>query len=131
MRAVRIPKQGDGWLGFDLAEVMSAVGDRADLRWVLRFAWFNGGVSAVWPDAIEVVEANSRSADGLPMTWEQMRRLAAACPQIIDGEFSGYQEARPHMRLEVVDSGFWVVAADDPRVLARVRSAFRGVTELA
>ncbi|WP_370941840.1 hypothetical protein AB5J62_22290 [Amycolatopsis sp. cg5] len=97
MCVVRIPPQDDGWLGFDLAEVMSAVGDRADLRWVLRFASFNGDV--------------------------------LTCTQIVDGEFSGYREERLRMRLEVVDSSYWVVAADDPRALASVRSAFHGVTD--
>lgn len=128
MRAVRIPPQDDGLLGFDLAEVMSAVGDRDDLRWVLRFASFNGDVSAVWSDGIDRVEANSRLVDGVPMTWEQMRRLAGACTQIIDGEFGGYQEGQLRLRLEVIDSSYWVVTADDPQALTSVRLAFHGVT---
>jgi hypothetical protein len=62
------------------------------------------------------------------MTWVEMRRLAAACSQIIDGEFSGYEETRLRLRLEVIDSSYWVVTADDPQVLANVQSAFNGVT---
>jgi hypothetical protein len=128
MGAVRIPPQGDGWLGFDLAEVMSAVGQSDNLQWVLRWASFNGDVSAVWPDGIDSVEARTRLPEGVPMTWAEMWRLAAACSQIIDGEFSGYQETQLRLRLGVIDSSYWVVTADDPQVLARVRSTFKGVT---
>lgn len=120
LAAVRIPPQSDGWLGFDLAEVMSAVGQCDNLRWVLRWAQFNGDVSAVWPDEIDSVEARTRLPEGIPMTWSQ----------IVDGEFSGYQETRLRLRLEVLDSSYWVVTADDPQVLAIVQSAFNGVTTL-
>lgn len=53
MGAVRIGEPGSGWLGFDLREVLAAVGPQADLAWLLEDAEFNGEVAAVWPEGRE------------------------------------------------------------------------------
>lgn len=109
---------------FDLREVMSAVGDRSDLRWVLRDAWFFGDVSPVWPEGVHQGETESDKPGGAALTWSQMSSLAESCHQIIYGRFTGYDGDSPVVELQVVDSTYWVVWARDPSVLASVRSAF-------
>jgi hypothetical protein len=129
--AVRIGVQRDGrWLGFDLRAVMRAVGPHADLRWFLIDVEFNCDVTPVWPEGNLAVQEASRQAQGFPLDWEAMDRLADTCSQIIDGRFVGYdQSGRPHLMLFVDDSTYWIVWATSADVLDSVRSAFSGVED--
>ena len=124
--ALRIPPQAPRWLGFDLAEVLAAVGAHTNLRWVVRDAWFNGDVTAVWPEGLGV-EERTRTDEGVALSWSEMATLARTCHQVIDGEFSGYRGAELRLRLTAFDSSYWVVLAEDPAILSRVRGAFTGV----
>lgn len=121
-RAVRLPLTDDF---FDLHEVMRSVGDRSELRWVVRDAWFNGDVTPLWPEGVDQAEQESEKAGGAGLTWLQMSSLSESCRQVIDGRFTGYgDDGRPVLQLEAIDSSYWVVWAHDPEVLSSVRSAF-------
>jgi hypothetical protein len=110
---------------FDLLEVMDTAGDGTHLRWVLRDAWFNGDVRAVWPTGHEYAESESWKPGGLRMTWAEMRRLAETCNQIVDARFTGYDESgEPHWQFLVEDSTFWVVWSRDPAGIEPVRLNF-------
>lgn len=110
---------------FDLREVMAAVGDWSRLHWVLRGAWFNGDVRPVWPEGHEYAEAASDKPGGIPLSWEQMSRLAEHCQQVIDGRFTGYDEdGQPVLQLLALDSSYWVVWARDRGALDPVRASF-------
>jgi hypothetical protein len=121
-QAVRLPLS---MREFDLSELMTTVGDHGSLRWVLRGAWFNGDVRAVWPAGHEYAEAESEKPDGLEMTWHEMRRLGETCQQVIDGRFTGYDlNGQPVLQLHAFDSSYWLIWAADGAVLERVRAAF-------
>jgi hypothetical protein len=92
----------------------------------VRDAWFNGDVTDVWPEGLGV-EERTRAIDGVALSWQDMTTLARVCQQVIDAEFSGYRGAELRLRLTVFDSSYWVVLAEDPAVLDRVRAAFTGV----
>jgi hypothetical protein len=130
MTAVRIgPQRPGGWLGFDLAEVMAAIGDWQDLEWVLSGAEFNGDVTEVWPPGT-VVDELTRQPGGLPLTWEQMRLLASSCQQIVDGTLIGYsRDGSPKLSLAAIDSSYWIVWSEDDAVLVRIRAAFAAVDD--
>lgn len=128
---VRIGAQGgDGWLGFDLGEVLAAVGEWEHLDWVLRDANFLCDVTNVWSEGVGVEEQTFRPG-GLPITAAEMRTLAATCHQIIDGRFTGYlPDGSPLLSLAVIDSSFWLVWTEDSGVLDRVRATFVNVTDI-
>ncbi len=129
--AVRIGVQGDrGWLGFDLREVMAAVGPQDALRWFMSHAQFNCNVGSVWPEGNLATEAKSREGLGLPLDWTTMSALAEACRQIIDARFVGYDDqSEPHLMLEAVDSSYWVVWATNTAVIDSVRRVFTAVED--
>ena len=63
------------------------------------------------------------------MTWDEMRRLAETCNQIVDARFTGYDEVgEPHCQFLVDDSTFWVVWSRDPAAVERVRLFFPNAT---
>jgi hypothetical protein len=129
--AMRIPPQSERWLGFDLQEVMAAVGEHPDLDWILRNADFNCDVTPVWPDGWHWVEQHADGPRGLPITWAEMKRLGEICDQIIDGTFTGYDHVgAPRLQLAVMDSSYWILWSSDDAVLERVRTAFHGVEEI-
>lgn len=124
--AVQIFQQGDSaWLGFDLREVMDAVGPHPDLTWVLRDAEFNGDVRAVWSEGWETVQRQSDQPSGVWMTWAEMRTLGETCQQIIDGCFTGYDSAgKAQLLLRAMDSTYWIVWSRDDALLEAVGSRF-------
>ena len=131
MPTVRIPRQNDnGWLGFDLAEVMGAVGDHGALAWTLTHFDTHCDVRDVWREGTLAVERRSEEPGGLRLTWQEMERLAGCCDQIIWGDFIGYREdGSAELALVAFDSSFWLVWADDETVLERVRAVFVGVED--
>ncbi|MFS0702470.1 hypothetical protein AB6N24_21045 [Cellulomonas sp. 179-A 4D5 NHS] len=129
-RAVRIPLEVAGNGFFDLGAVMAAVGPHPQLRWVLRDAWLVGDLRTVWAEGAASVEERSELGPGIALDWDTMTRLAATCDQVIDGYFTGYDDAgTPQLELAAVDSGWWKVWARDPRTLLRVRESFPLVTD--
>lgn len=125
--AVKIPPQGGQWLGFDLEQVMAAVGSHEDLIWTMAGAWIvcRDGT----PDKWQRLADQSNEADGVPLTWTDMAGLAEDCLQVIDGRFTGRRGEEPLLLLAAIDSSYWIVWAADVNVLDRVRRAFSGVEE--
>lgn len=129
--AVQIGVQGPGrWLGFDLAEVIEAIGDHSHLAWALRNAEFNGDVRPVWPAGPGEIQARSTSVEGVPITWIELLAVSRTCRQIIDGTFVGFdQHGAPVVSVAAIDSSYWIVWALDASVLVRVRAAFDAVVD--
>lgn len=124
--ALRIPPEKDSrWLGFDLREVMLAVGPHSNLRWYVRDVAFVGDLSSVWPDSREMVKARSLEGRGIPIDWATMARLAEAVSQTIDGQFVGYDaNGKPQLSLQAIDSSYWIVWSVSTETMDSVRTAF-------
>lgn len=85
------------------------------------------------------------SPTGLLLSWDELRALASAFTQVIDGVFVGCRDvasipplhpkaelyARCEIVLEAVDSTLWTVYARDDRVLQRLQAAFHDVQAVA
>ena len=129
--AVRIGAQGgDGSLGFDLREVVAAVGPQDHLRWIVTDADLVGEVESVWPDGARDLSARSEQGLGVSVDWATLTRLAEVVHQTIDGRFVGYGGAGdPQLMLLARDSSYWIVWAADPTVLAAIRRSFAGVVD--
>lgn len=129
--AVRIGAQGgDGSLGFDLREVVAAVGPQDHLRWTITEADLVGEVAGVWPDGARDLSTRSEQGRGVSTDWATLTRLAQVVHQTIDGRFVGYGEAgNAELMLLARDSSYWIVWATDPTVLAAIRRSFVGVVE--
>jgi len=125
--AVRIPPQGGQWLGFDLEQVMAAVGSQEDLSWHMSGAWIVCRDDA--PDKWQRLADQSNQPNGVPMTWTEMESLAQDCLQVIDGRFTGRRGDDPLLSLAAIDSSYWIVWAAESEVLDRVRGAFSGVED--
>lgn len=120
----RVPSwDAGGLLGLaDLLPLIEA-GDQFD--WRVVWVSFGGDVRGIWPAGHEDVEAHSRRAGGMQVTWSELLRLAAADVQVIDGEFVGYGAAgSPLWRLVVSDSTSWKIWADQGIDRAAVRERF-------
>jgi hypothetical protein len=131
MKAVVIPGQEGRFVGTgeDIAAVVAAVGDRSELRWLLFAADIShvNGLTPLWP-AVPKVEEWSRRPGGFPVTWQQILDLSATTAQFIWGAFIGYREdGSAALLLEILDSGSWIIWADDKQVIDRVRASFVGV----
>lgn len=127
--AVRIGRQsGDGSLGFDLREVVAAIGPQDNLRWTVTDADLVGEVEDVWPEGARDLSTRSEQGLGVSVDWETLTRLAQVVHQTIDGRFVGYGEAGdPQLMLLARDSSYWIVWAADPTVLVAIRQSFADV----
>jgi hypothetical protein len=117
---------GGGWLTFDLAELLDALGPDA-----LAAHW------RVLPPLSYVADADVAAfevAEPAPGPWlagPAFRAAAGAIHQVIDGRFEAVHESGagrgPWLTLRAVDSSWWEVYSDDPTVEAALRSAFHDV----
>ncbi|MBV8295830.1 MAG: hypothetical protein JO085_03260 [Acidimicrobiia bacterium] len=128
MPAVRIPAQRSTWLGFDLGDVMAAVGEHAELKWQVldaNLAFEDEPVSDAW----QAVAFDSRLEGGVDVTWEQMEALAAAGGQVVQGAFTGFDGNEAIVQLAAFRPTHWTVWARHGATLERVRGAFLGVDD--
>ena len=128
MPAVKIPAQRSGWLGFDLGDVLAAIGDHPDLVWQVRdaaFAFEDEAVSDTW----QAVAYDSHLTGGVDVKWEQIEQLAAAGGHVVQGSFTGFDGNNAVVQLLVFGGSHWIVWARRGSILERVHAAFLGVEE--
>ena len=128
MPSVKIPAQRIGWLGFDLGDVMAAVGPHSDLKWRVldaNFALDDEATSDTW----QAVAYDSRLEGGVDVTWERMEALAGAGGQVVQGTFTGFDGNEAILQLAAFGSRHWIVWARRGATLERVRGAFVGVED--
>ncbi|MDQ6949651.1 MAG: hypothetical protein M3256_26230 [Actinomycetota bacterium] len=125
---MRIPPQGDGWLDFDLREVMDAVGPHEDLSWHLSGGWIVFRDDDPSQQLVRLAQG-AESDSGVGLTWPDMRQLSEECLQIIDGRFVGRRDGHPVLSIAAVDSSYWIVWTAEERVADLLRRAFRGVED--
>lgn len=125
MTRLRIQDMDGRNLAFDLADLLTVVGDKGVAsRWRVR---------AVWCVSADEADGNPLEELGDLESWvggAELARLAGEVIQVIDGEFTGHLagESLPWIQILAVDSSYWELEADDPEVLARIRARFREVT---
>ena len=128
MPAVKIPAQRSGWLGFDLGDVLAALGEHPDLVWQVvdaRFAFDDEAVSDTW----QAVAYDSRMAGGVDIKWDEIQKLAAAGGHVVQGAFTGFDGNHAIVQLRAAGSGYWIVWARTGSILEHVRTAFTGVED--
>ena len=128
MPAVKIPAQRSGWLGFDLGEVLAAIGEHPDLVWHVldaKFAFDDEAVSDTW----QAIAYDSRMAGGVEVKWEQIVQLAAAPGQVVEGTFTGFDGTHAMVQLQASGGSHWIVWARRPSITEGVRGAFVGVED--
>ena len=126
--AVKIPAQRSGWLGFDVGDVMAAIGSQSDLKWRVldaKFAFDDEAISDTW----QAVAYDSRLDGGVDVTWERMEALATAGGQVVQGTFTGFDGNEAIVQLTAFGGRHWIVWARRGSTLERVRAAFVGVED--
>lgn len=122
MNAVRIDDTAPdrNVLDVDLRDVLEVLGPRAAAS-----TWRAPDVWAIGYPA-DPFEALSEDA---PIPGAELKRLADAARQVVDGVFTGYDPGadQPWIIVEAVDSTFYVVRSGDEAVLDAIRHAFRDV----
>ena len=115
----------DGWLTFDLAQLVEALGARA------RVARWRALPSPSYVSDVDVAAFDAASDSPGPwISGEEMLAHARAIRQVIDGEFQAVQPGEPSapwLVLRAVDSSWWEVYSDDPDVGAALRLAFHDI----
>ncbi|MCP1539620.1 hypothetical protein [Methylorubrum extorquens] len=129
MHIVRIYDMTNGMLDFDLRHVLAALGAQA-----IACSWIVSGVAA-YDEAFDATGEQVRrleelAASGRRIKGDRLRDLADGTQQVIWGEFQAYADANaavPVLIVRAIDSSYYEVATNDPRVLQNLRAAFRDV----
>src|SRR4051812_4780402 len=125
---VKTPPQRDSWLGFDLREVMAAVGPHDGLTWRLRDAALACDDLCA-PEKWQAVAYDSHLDEGATLTWDDMAELAKACPRVLEGTFTGFRDNKPILQFTAVGNRYWVVWSKGLAPLEGIRFAFNGVED--
>lgn len=88
---MRIPLGSDGNGSVDLRDVVAAVGPQDHLTWVLRGARVIGDLRRV--DGASTLQERSWLDQGAELDWSAVQQIATDCDQVVDGYFTGYDEA--------------------------------------
>ncbi|NEU13214.1 hypothetical protein G3T14_13865 [Methylobacterium sp. BTF04] len=131
MYIVRIYDMTNGVLDFDLRHILAALGAQAIECW-----WMISGV-AVYDEAFDATgeqagRLEELAASGRRIKGDRLRDLANGTQQVIWGEFQGYVDASatvPVLIVRAIDSTFYEVATNDPRVLQNLKATFRDVRQ--
>src|SRR5713101_4087759 len=106
MARLIIGSQREGGLGFDLPDVLKALGPR-----VLSSAWTVGSLHYVSRDERDIPALQGK--DSRIMGPELLSSLPNLL-QVIDGEFRAFEAGRePWVIVRAVDSSWWEVESED------------------
>lgn len=120
---VRILPHGAS-LGFDLTDLVAAIGDQSHLEWEIAGVY----VLAPMPPTGELWTYGAEDAF---VTWPALVALAQTWCQVIDGTFTGrLQSGSVELTMSAVDSSFWTVSANDSTVIDRIRNSFDHVVDV-
>ena len=131
MRGVEIRDgiERSGFLAFDLAEILDALGSlTATSTWRCRDLWVTGREDL----EVRALEAASESPEGISMTTDELAGFAAQVAQVIDGEFSAIVpgETEPWLVIRAVDSSWWEVFSANGRVFDALRLRFTDLRDV-
>jgi hypothetical protein len=115
-----------GGLEFDLAEVLAALGDR-----VATSRWRGRGLFYVSRDEQDI-ESLERLGVGEDISGVDLLAALPRLLQVIDGEFEATSAAGevPWVIVRAVDSSWWEIRSEEPRILEALRASFRVVENL-
>ncbi|HSB15307.1 MAG TPA: hypothetical protein VLE22_12680 [Bryobacteraceae bacterium] len=118
-----IGRQGESGLGFDLPEVLKALGPR-----VLASAWAIDGLHYVSTDERNV--SGFQAEEGVRIPGAKLLSGISNLLQVLDGEFRAFEASRePWVIVRAIDSSWWEVESDDSVALSAIRERFRNVDE--
>lgn len=129
MHIVRIYDTINGVLDFDLRHILAALGAQAT-----ECSWMVNGVAA-YDEAFDATgeqagRLEELATSGWRIKGDRLRDLANGTQQVIWGEFQAYVDASatvPVLIVRAIDSSFYEVATNDPRVLQNLKVTFRDV----
>jgi hypothetical protein len=123
MRGVRIRDLAEGkYLAFDLKEILHCLGPRAR-----KSDWLCSVEECIGHGDTDTLEASFNSGTRIPGT--RFSALANQTRQIVDGVFQAFDPgaSSPWVRVEAIDSSYWEVFSDDPKILSMISNAFKDV----
>jgi hypothetical protein len=129
MHIVRIYDTTDGVLDFNLRHVLAALGAQA-----IECSWMVSGVAA-YDEAFDATgeqagRLEELAASGRRIKGDRLRDLANGTQQVIWGEFQAYADPSatvPVFLVRAIDTTFYEIATNDPRVLQNLKATFRDV----
>jgi len=122
--SITLPPGEVGCLNFDLAEILSAIGDPA-----VTSEWQIGDLDCFGESYAELVAAYEAAQ---PLSGARLLDLARRITQVIDGEFVARLRAHdaPWLVIKAIDSSWWEVWTDDQRARASLRKRFHAVSDI-
>jgi hypothetical protein len=136
MRALEIFDTDEhGKLAGSLEDILRLADPPASrLTWTLRYIEARDEVTAAWPAGLKDLEAQASARKfGLELSWEQLKALAAVLRAPVDVRLDGWARAPKLggapgelvLRIEVLDSTLFRVAARERAVLTRLERRFK------
>jgi hypothetical protein len=123
MARLIIGSQREGELGFDLPDVLKALGPR-----VSSSAWAIGGLHYVSRDERDIPALQGK--DGARIVGAELLSSLPNLLQVIDGEFRAFEVGRePWVIVRAFDSSWWEVESEDGVTLSAIRERFQNVDE--
>ena len=122
--SLKLPPDEVGSLNFDLAELISAIGDSA-----LSSEWRIHDLDCFGDSYSEFAAA---SASSRAISGKRLLNLAERITQIIDGEFVGHRLSGggPWLVIKAVDSSWWEVWTADEVARSSLRRRFSAVSDI-
>jgi hypothetical protein len=123
MARLVIGPQPEGGLGFDLPDVLKALGPRASSS-----EWAIDRLHYISRDEKNV--AAFQAGEGVRTLGAELLSGISNLLQVIDGEFRAFEAGRePWVTVRAVDSSWWEVESEDDTVLSAIRERFPNVAQ--
>jgi hypothetical protein len=125
-----------------LAEILAVLEPEGpNLNWSILDLEGTGDPSRLGTNMLDLEQRVANAPNGLILEWKDLKQLAGALDQIIEGTIVGCRNpevlTQIHLQsdlpstcdivIEAIDSSLWKVYSRDDRILQRLKSAFRDV----
>lgn len=122
MKGITIKDSRNNLLTFDLGNILSIIGEKAD-----KSIWKVSGVECVGKSADILHKISDES---VTISGDELFNISQNLSQIIEGEFEAFLDDERWLIIRAVDSSEYDVETDDLDVLNKVRQSFLNVKDM-
>jgi hypothetical protein len=129
MQKLIISDNINGFLSFDLRDLLHLISKGENYQWVMKEMDFNilsdneNSISNLEFSTIEKIENSSKYI----ISWNELQNISTLKIQIVNGEIIGSNN-QDFISLKAVDSSYWIVESNIQEFLEGVGKKFKSVS---
>lgn len=131
-KIVKIFDNVDGFLSFDLRDILELINNGNCFKWLVQEMNFNiihtnENLIELNDDDFNFIEFLNDKAESHLLTWDELLQLSRLNIQVVDGKIIGNSN-NEKIEIRVIDSSYWIITTNDNSLFDKIKKRFNDIT---